>query len=77
MVRHVTKERLHLRVDGQHLGMLQPVADIDQRNHRLTKAQQLPAEHIQTFYFPCVKRSMQHTAFKRIDLRLYCFTTGM
>ena len=31
MVGHIAKERLHLGVERQRVGMLQPVANIDER----------------------------------------------
>jgi hypothetical protein len=76
MVAYISKERLHLGVDGQRFGMLQPVANIDEWSDCLSKAQQLTTEHVQTIDLGLMKHSMEHTIFKFIDLPLDCLDNG-
>src|SRR6266404_549007 len=70
MVGDISKERLHLAVDRQRFGMLQPVADIDERNDCLSQAQQLATQHVETVDLGLMKRATEHSLFQFIDLPL-------
>ena len=55
---------------GNVVGVLQPVADIDERTDCLSQAQQLATQHVEAIDLGLMKRSMEHAILELIDLAL-------
>ena len=47
VIRHVPEERLHVRLDREHLGVLELAADLDERHDRVAQAQQIAPKKIE------------------------------
>ena len=47
MIGDVAEMRLHRRVNRQHIGVLQPLAYIQQRRRRVAQSQEFAAQHIE------------------------------
>ena len=47
VVRHVPEERLHVRINRDHLGVLELAADLDERHDGIAQAQQIAPKEVE------------------------------
>ena len=76
MISHVTKQRLHRRIDRFHLGVLQPPADFNKRHHCISKPKQITPQIVQSLYIGLMRPLIEDGIFNSIDFSMDRFDHG-
>ena len=76
VISHVTKQRLHLRIDRFHLGVLQPPANFNERHHCISKSKQITPQIVQSLYIGFMRPLIEDGIFDPIDFSMDRFDHG-